>query len=184
MRIIANHVSTSALTLCAVLLFSGGSLAEAPTGAVTPGKLVAKGEPDAQGPQVTLFPTSAKAVRIGSTIGFQIGATANGYAHLYALSASGKVQLWMENVRIRRDHAMVYPSRDSEIRATPPAGDEKVVLVITRAPFDGFASGAVRSPLALQYSHESFRQALAAKIKKLPSGSWATTELVVRVEDQ
>jgi hypothetical protein len=132
---------------------------------------------------VSLTPTTAHVLAIGSPIGFSLGATAKGYANLYALSASGKVQLWLENVPIKAGRALSYPSQ-GVIRATPPGGDEQILLVVTREPFDGFAHGATRSPLVLQHSHSEFRQAVAAKMSRLPRGSWASAELVVRVEDR
>jgi len=132
---------------------------------------------------ISLVPTSASVLRIGSEIGFTVGTTAGGYASLYVLSASGKVQLWMENVPIQAGHTMAYPMRGGIVRASPPAGDDQVLLVVTRTPFAGFSRGSVRSPLVLPYSHGSFRQALAAKTARFGSDDWASTELTIRIED-
>jgi len=145
---------------------------------------IAPGRPPRQAAlNVSLTPTTAQVLTIGSPIGFSLGATAKGYANLYALSASGKVQLWLENVPIKAGRALSYPSA-GVIRATPPSGDEQILLVVTREPFDGFGHGAVRSPLVLQYTHAEFRQAVAAKVDRLPRGNWALTELIIRVEDR
>jgi hypothetical protein len=132
---------------------------------------------------VSLGPTTASVLSIGSPIGFSVGTTANGYAHLYVLSASGRVQLWLENVSVKAGRSLSYPTQ-GVIRATPPGGDEQIVLVVTREPFSGFARGVTRSPLVLQYTHEGFRQALAAKTDRLPRSTWATAELVIRVRDR
>jgi hypothetical protein len=132
---------------------------------------------------VSLTPTTAQVLAVGSPIAFSLGATGKGYANLYALSASGKVQLWLENVPIKAGRPLSYPAQ-GVIRATPPGGDEQIVFVVTREPFDGFAHGAIRSPLVLQYTHDEFRQTVASRVGKLPRGSWGMAELTIRVEDR
>ncbi len=131
---------------------------------------------------ISLVPTTG-VLRVGSEIGFTVGTTAGGYASLYVLSASGKVQLWMENVPIQAGHTLAYPMRGAIVRATPPAGDDQVLLVVTRTPFAGFARGTVRSPLVLPYTHSTFRQALASKTGSFGSDDWASTELTIRIEN-
>jgi hypothetical protein len=133
---------------------------------------------------LSLVPTTANVLHIGSAIGFRLGASASGYVHLYALSASGKVQLWLENVPIRPGRSIVYPGDTGTIRAMPPAGDERIVMVVTRQPLAGFARGSTQSPLVLPYSHSEFRELLAAKTSMLQPREWASTESIVRVEDR
>jgi hypothetical protein len=132
---------------------------------------------------VSLIPLMPSVVPVGAPIGFNIGATANGFANLYVLSASGQVQVWLENVRINAGRMISYPSSNLAIQATPPGGDDQVVLVVTRAPLPGFARGVVRTPLTLQYSHRGFWRALGQKVRALPPGTWAKAEVTVRVED-
>jgi hypothetical protein len=56
-------------------------------------------------------------------------------------------------------------------------------MVVTRAPFAGFARGSVRWPLVLPYTNRAFRHAFATRMRAIPQGDRATTELTVRVED-
>jgi hypothetical protein len=132
---------------------------------------------------VSLIPSTEDNLKVGDTIELQLRSSARGYAHLYVLSASGKVQLWFENVPIDPSRPLSYPFNDAMIRATAPVGQEQLIFLVTRQPLAGFAKGTVRTPRALRYSHDEFRSALAAKEQLLAEGSWALAEQFVTVED-
>jgi hypothetical protein len=134
---------------------------------------------------VSLIPTMPSVLTIGSRFGFRLKSTADGFGHLYALSASGKVQLWFENVPVRRMHTVSYPSSGLELRAAPPAGDETIIFVVTRDRLDGFAGrGTTRSPLALQYAQGAFNDALAQKTSTIERTQWASVSSMIRVSEQ
>ena len=174
-----------AITAAISMLMAGSALAETGRDLTVAHRPTGPAYIESSGPlNISLVPTTASVLKIGSSIGFSIGSTAGGYASLYALSASGKVQLWLENVPIRAGGTISYPTRGGVIRATPPAGDEKILMVVTRTRIAGFAHGTVRSPLVLPYTHEAFRQALAGKTSALASDDWTSTELTVRIEDR
>lgn len=136
-----------------------------------------------RGPSVALLPTQPAVLSIGDRFGVRVAAAANGFGHLYALSASGKVQLWFENLPVRAQQRVSYPSNGLEMRATPPAGDDTVVFVFTRNRFDGFfGRSATRSPQALQLSHAAFRHALDQKVATLQRRDWASVRTIVRVQ--
>jgi hypothetical protein len=50
-------------------------------------------------PEVTLRP-SAGVVAVGAPVTFEVSSSVNGFGHLYVLSASGRVQVWLENASI------------------------------------------------------------------------------------
>jgi hypothetical protein len=134
-------------------------------------------------PGVAMMPTQPAVLSIGDRFGVRVSAAASGYGHLYALSASGKVQLWFENLPVRAHQRVSYPSNGLEMRATPPAGDDTVIFVFTRNRFDGFLGRtATRSPHALQFSHAAFRHALDGKIAMLQRRDWASVRTIVRVQ--
>src|SRR5262245_9989399 len=47
--------------------------------------------------EIALIASPGDSLKIGSTIELQLDSSIMGFAHLYVLSASGKVQLWLEN---------------------------------------------------------------------------------------
>src|SRR5664280_2356274 len=84
--------------------------------------------------QVSLVPVGASTLSIGQPLRFRMESIADGYGQLYALSASGRTQLWLENVRLRAGRFVDYPRPGFVVRAAPPAGDETIVFVASRAP--------------------------------------------------
>lgn len=111
--------------------------------------------------------------------------TTPGYGHLYVLDASGKTQVWLENVRLRANQPIFYPRRGMVVRAAPPAGDETIVFVASRRRIAGFGGHATTStPFDLQLSHEGFRAGLEEKFHGVPRREWAFTEVQIRIQDQ
>lgn len=132
---------------------------------------------------VALKPTLEGALPIGADLGFELRSSVKGYAHLYVINASGRVQLWLENIAIKPGKTLHYPSKDAVIRATPPAGEDQLFLLVTRAPFRGFANGPTDSPLNLKLSRAEFLHAFTEKKAKLVSGSWVIAEQSIRIEE-
>src|SRR5262245_5933483 len=62
-----------------------------------------------QRPQVTLNPNS-NVVPLGAPVSFQISSSVSGYGHLYVMSASGRAQVWMENVPIAAGQRLLFPT--------------------------------------------------------------------------
>jgi hypothetical protein len=134
---------------------------------------------------LSLVPTMPSVLAIGQPIGFQLRSTADGFGHLYVLSASGKVQLWFENLPVRKMHSVSYPCSGLQVRAAPPAGDETVIFVVTRERFEGFAGrGTTCSPLALQHTHTDFCEALRRKTARIERTRWAAVSSVIRVAER
>lgn len=135
--------------------------------------------------QVSLMPIGPSSLSVGEPIRFKMVALAEGFGHLYVLSASGRTQLWMENVRVHAGVPVGFPRGGQIVRATPPAGDETVLFVATRSRIGGFLGGGSVStvPFDLQYTHDTFRGALQAQLDALPRNDWAIAELHIRVND-
>jgi hypothetical protein len=133
---------------------------------------------------VSLIPTMPSVLAIGEPIGFRLRSSADGFGHLYVLSASGKVQLWFENLPVRKMRSLSYPPSRLQVRAAPPAGDETVIFVVTRERFEGFAGrGTTRSPLALQHTHAGFGEALRRRTARIERTRWASVSSVIRVAE-
>lgn len=123
-------------------------------------------------------------LRIGEPVRLRMVALSDGYGHLYALSASGRTQLWLENVRLLAGEPIAFPQKRRILRASAPAGDETIVFVATRNRIDGFAGRqAMRDPLQLAMSHAQFREALVAKLDTLARADWTKSELILPIKD-
>ena len=121
---------------------------------------------------------------IGEPLGFRMASLAcEGYGQLYVLSASGRSQLWLENVRLHTGQPIYYPSPGFIVRASPPAGDETVLFVVTREPFHGFVGGTSATPFDLQYTHDGLRAAIQERLAAMPRSDWAVAEVSVRVQE-
>ena len=51
---------------------------------------------------VSLLPVGPTTLSVGMPIAFRVTTSRSGYIHLYALDASGRTQVWLENVRLGR----------------------------------------------------------------------------------
>ena len=122
--------------------------------------------PVARPVQASLMTVGPSVLSIGEPLGFRMASLAcEGYGQLYVLSASGRSQLWLENVRLHTGQPIYYPSPGFIVRASPPAGDETVLFVVTRAPFHGFVGGTSATPFDLQYTHDGLRAAISGKAR-------------------
>lgn len=131
-------------------------------------------------PRVTLRPSSS-VVRVGTPINFELGSNVNGYAHLYVVSASGRVQVWMENVPIARGEHLLFPARGS-ITAAPPTGRDDIAFIVTRNRINGFVGrGTTRTPRDLAYDAVEFKRAVRDRFEDLPRRDWGYARTLVRV---
>jgi hypothetical protein len=137
------------------------------------------GRPGAR-PRVTLRPSSP-VVRIGMPINFQLGSSVKGFAHVYVVSASGRVQVWMENVPIDAGEHVLFPTRGS-IKAAPPAGRDDIVLIVTKDRINGFVGyRTTRTPRDLNYNPVAFKRAVRDRFTDLPRRDWGYARTLVRV---
>jgi hypothetical protein len=129
------------------------------------------------------MPVGPSTISIGHPLRFRLVSLADAYGHLYVFSASGRSQLWLENVHLRAGVPITYPRSGQIVRAAPPAGDEIVMFVATRAPIKGFVGSAVSTtPIDLQFSHEAARSQLQQTLDQIPRDDWAIAEVTIRVQ--
>jgi hypothetical protein len=135
-------------------------------------------------PAVSLRP-SAAVVAVGSPISFEVGSSVHGFGHIYVLSASGRVQVWMENVPIPAGQRLQFPTGSMGILAAAPAGREDLMLIVTKERIDGFLGyETTRSPRLLDYGHQAFKQAVAAKFVDRPQREWGYARATVQVVER
>lgn len=157
---------------------------------------IERAEPDHQEPHrplfeprspmaVSLIPIGPSSISIGEPLRFALSSGGPSFGHLYVLSASGKVQLWMENVPLRGNRPLLYPTGNRIVRAAPPSGDERVIFLATCDRIRGFAGGrTVITPSDTQLSHAGFSQRFAQLTFGMPRRHWSATEIAVRVVDR
>ena len=123
-------------------------------------------------------------LRLGDTIGFVLTTTAAGYGHVYLLNASGTVVALGGNVPVAPDAPVLFPAPDAGfvLRASPPAGTNRVVLLVTAQPVAGLvgapAPGA--APVTLTVQGDAFIATLNAATARL-AVSWTVAEARVEV---
>jgi hypothetical protein len=137
-----------------------------------------------QRPVVTLRPSSP-VVPVGAPISFEVGSSVNGFGHIYVLSASGRVQVWMENVPISSGRRLLFPAGAAGIEAVAPAGREELMLIVTRDRIDGFLGyEGTRIPRLIDYDQRAFKRALTEKFVDLPHRQWGYARTSVQVVER
>lgn len=124
----------------------------------------------------------APPVHIGDELGFTLSTSATGYGHLYLLNASGAVLVLAENVPIAGGAQAAFPTPGGgfSFRASPPAGVERVLFLVTRQPFAGFGAGA-SPPVQLSTRAQAFIADLNAATRQLPRQGWALAETRIEI---
>lgn len=135
---------------------------------------------------VGVAPTVAPPLRMGTVLTFQLSSSESGFAYLYLINASGEVTRLAENLPLAAGAQTPYPVPGDgiQIRASAPAGVDRLVLLVTRQPFVGFTNtqgAVVTSPLMLASTAEAFLVSLNRKTGALPPRSWAVAESRVEV---
>lgn len=135
---------------------------------------------------VGVAPTMAPPVAVGTPIGFRMSSSEAGFGHLYLISADGGVTMLAENLPVAAGAQLEYPRPGDgiAIRASLPAGVDRVVLLVTRQPFVGFADNqgsTLTRPMVLASTAETFLRRLNRATRQMPAASWAVAETRVQV---
>jgi hypothetical protein len=138
----------------------------------------------ARRPEVALR-ASASVVPIGAPVTFEVSSSINGFGHIYVLSASGRVQVWLENAPITAGQRLVFPIGETGIKAAAPAGREDLMLIVTRERVDGFFGyDGTSVPRLLDYSQVAFKRKLTDKFLDLPHQQWGYARTSVQVVER
>ena len=135
---------------------------------------------------VGVAPTVAPPVAVGTPVGFRVSSSESGYGHLYLINADGGVLMLTENLPLAAGAQVDYPRLGDGVRiqASPPAGIDRLVLLVTRQPFVGFADNqgsTLSRPVALASTAEDFLEGLNEATESLPASSWAVAETRMQV---
>ena len=70
------------------------------------------------------------------------------------MSASGRAQVWMENVPVAAGQRLLFPTGGLGIKAAAPAGREDLMLIVTKERINGFFGyGSTRTPRLVEHDH-------------------------------
>ncbi len=135
---------------------------------------------------VGVVPTTAPPVAVGTPIGFRMSSSEAGFGHLYLVNADGGVTMLAENLPVAAGVQVEYPRPGDGIviRASLPAGVDRVVFLVTRQPFGGFADSqgsTLTRPMALASTAGTFLRRLNQATQQMPASSWAVAETRVQV---
>ena len=132
---------------------------------------------------LSLVPAVGVPIRIGTRLGFRLSSSTAGYANLYLIDPVGEVWVLAENLPLAAG-SLEYPSsaQPFTLAASQPVGVNRVILLVTRQPFAGFAGNAtLTSAVSLALRAHEFLPQLNRATSGLPRTSWATDEIRVRV---
>ena len=131
---------------------------------------------------VSLVPTAPVPIRIGTELGFQLSSSTAGYASLYLLDPVYAVQVLAENLALASG-SLEYPSSPGFIlRAAPPVGFNRVILLVTRQPFRGFSGDeTLTTPVPTALDGRIFVRQLNDETSNLPGPSWAADDVCLRI---
>ena len=187
MRVVPTRIGsfTGGVVLSGLLAVVGGC------GPSTDGPSVAGGGIDVTSNVEAAFavgvvPALAPPLRVGTPIGFRLSSSVDGLGHLYLIASTGDVTVLAENLPLAAGSQVDYPDPQQEftITATPPAGVDRVILLVTLEPFAGFGNsqgGLLSRPVGLTLGAEVFLRRFDETVRGLPGPSWATAETRVQV---
>ena len=181
----AGTLTVSAATVAAVLALGGcgGETMPAPPGLTA--APYAKVAYNTTAPfSAGVLPAYAPPVYLGDVLGLRLSSQVSGYGHLYLLNAGGRVMVLAENLPLTAGAQTAFPSPHGSIvlRATPPAGVERVVFLVTRQPFAGFGQGAAAfGPVQLPMTASTFVGRFNEATRQLPKQEWTVVETRIEI---
>lgn len=187
MRLVVTRAGsfTGCLVLSGLLAAGGGCGPPADGPPVAAGGIEVTDNPEAAF-AVGVVPTLAPPVRVGTPVAFRMTSSVEGLGHLYMIASTGEVTVLAENLPLASGSQVEYPDSQEEFRITaaPPAGIDRVILLVTLEPFAGFGNsqGArLTRPVGLALAAEVFLRRFDEAVRQLPGASWATAETRVQV---
>lgn len=169
--------------LLVATLLIGSQVGLAPVVAVQRASSPALARNDRAAFSVSLVPAVGVPIRSGTRLGFRLSSSTAGYANLYLVDPVGEVWVLAENLPLGAG-SLEYPSsaQPFTLTASQPVGINRVILLVTRQPFAGFAGDAtLTSPVSLALRANAFLPQLNHATAGLARASWATDEISVRV---
>lgn len=133
-------------------------------------------------PAASIRSLTGRKVHEGDEVRFEIKSNRDGYGHVYVISASGRAQLWMENVPLKAGRKLRFPDGDYTINATGPEGKDKIVLIVTRTRLNGLLGRETTDiPEDIDLDRGEFREAIETMMRRYPRTDWTWAHTFVEV---
>ena len=133
---------------------------------------------------ISLVPAVPIPIRLGTRLGFNVSSDTAGYYSLYLIDPVGEVWVLAENLPLPAG-SVVYPAppaQDYRLRAAEPLGFNRVILLVTRAPFGGFSGNdTLTTARSLAVLGGAFVAQLNGATAALPPRDWQVAEITVRI---
>lgn len=187
MRVMVTRAGsfTGGLVLGALLAVAAGCARPADGPPMAGGGIDVSDNPEAAF-AVGVVPTLAPPLRVGTPVGFRLSSSVDGLGHLYMIASTGEVTVLAENLPMGAGGQVEYPDPRAgfTITSAPPAGVDRVILLVTLEPLAGFGNSqgaALTRPVGLALAAEVFLRRFDEMVRDLPGASWATAETRVQV---
>lgn len=179
----STHRRSSALFLLGGILLGSACSSNPPPAPVAPPRPAVVQVPEQEPFSISLVATVPVPIRVGTHLGFRLSSSTAGYGNLYLIDPRGQVSVLAENLPLGAG-SIEYPSpaHGFTLAASQPVGVNRVILLVTRQPFDGFSGEAtLSSPVSLAVYGNAFVSQLGRATASLSRNSWVTDEIQIRV---
>ncbi len=132
---------------------------------------------------ISLVPGVPVPIRVGTSLGFRLSSGSAGYASLYLIDPAAAVWALAENLPLAAG-SLEYPSptQNFTLTAAEPLGVNRVILLVTRDPLDGFSGGdTLMTAVSLAIRGDAFVARLNGATRALPPSDWAIDEITVSI---
>ena len=133
---------------------------------------------------VSLVPAVPVPIRLGAQLGFSVSSDTAGYYSLYLIDPASEVWVLAENMPLGAG-SVTYPSPPAQnftLTAAEPLGRNRVIVLVTRDPIDGFSGdNTLTSAVSLAIRGNTFVGLLNGTTRALPQSDWAIDEITVSV---
>ena len=133
---------------------------------------------------ISLVPSVPVPIRLGTNLGFNVSSSTAGYYSLYLIDPAADVWVLAENMPLPAG-SVTYPSPPAQnftLTAAEPLGVNRVILLVTRDPVNGFSGGnTLSSAVSLAIRGNTFVRGLNSTTRALPPSNWAIDEIAVSI---
>ena len=123
-------------------------------------------------------------IRLGTNLGFNVSSSTAGYYSLYLIDPVGEVWVLAENMPLPAG-SVTYPSPPAQnftLTAAEPLGANRVIMLVTRDPINGFSGdNTLSSAVSLAIRGNSFVGLLNRTTRALSPSDWAIDEIAVSI---
>ena len=133
---------------------------------------------------ISLVPSVPVPIRLGTNLGFNVSSSTAGYYSLYLIDPAADVWVLAENMPLPAG-SVTYPSPPAQnftLTAAEPLGVNRVILLVTRDPINGFSGdNTLSSAVSLAIRGNAFVARLNGTTRTLPPSDWAIDEIRVSI---